>query len=119
MTGDPSWPSSMVRFMSRTEGRSRSWKKTPSLTFAASAAAISASARAVVTSSGFSTRTCSPRRAAGHALLTVKPRRAADGDHVHRPMREKLLEVVVGDGTVLPREVHGFVTICANDRAAI
>ena len=52
----------------------------------------------------------------GHALLTVKPRRAADGDHVHRPMREKLLEVVVGDGTVLPREVHGFVTICANDR---
>ena len=52
----------------------------------------------------------------GDALLTVKPRGAADGHHVHRPMREKLLEVVVGDGTVLPREVHGFVTICANDR---
>ena len=31
-------------------------------------------------------------------------------------MREELLEVVVGDAAVLPREVHGFVTNCADDR---
>ena len=32
MTGDPELASSMMRFMSRTDGRSRSWKNTPSLT---------------------------------------------------------------------------------------
>ena len=49
----------------------------------------------------------------GDSLFTVQARRAADGHEVHRSMREKSVEVVVGDGVVLPGEMHGLLGIAA------
>ena len=73
---------------------------TPSVTPARAASAISASVRAVVTSIGFSTRTCSPLSGRRDPLVGVQPRRAADRHHVQRPVRQETFERVVGDGAV-------------------
>ena len=60
-------PASIRRFISTTSGFNRSWKNTPSVTPACVTSAISSSMRAVEMSSGFSTSTWQPARAAAIA----------------------------------------------------
>src|SRR5262249_2620607 len=75
---------------------------TPSFTQALSASVIKASARSVLMSMGF--RREHAGLSAGDSLLRAKTGRTADDDHIHRPMREKRVEVLIRPSAVLPPE---------------
>ena len=97
MTGAPIVPLLDHRFDSRTSGRRRSWKKTPSCTPARSAGRISASAPIGGDVDWFFDEDVQAALCGGHAVLRVQARGAADSDQIEWVL-EEAREVVVGSG---------------------
>ena len=99
----PSRPAAMASRASRNAGVQRSWKKMPSDTPARSTAAMAASTRSSVTSSGFSHSTWQPRDGGQRNLVGVHARRAADADEVEGRLVEERRQRRRGDEAVAQR----------------